>query len=99
MATGVGAAAISLFVNMGVTGRSIAMIAFLTTCALSISTGTSWGTFAACIPIFIWLCDVVGGNPAMVMAALHGRFGLWRQYGPDLRHHHSQLRSERRESG
>ena len=72
MATGVGAAAISLFVNMGVTGRSIAMIAFLTTCALSISTGTSWGTFAACIPIFIWLCDVVGGNPAMVMAACMG---------------------------
>jgi len=72
MATGVGAAAISLFINMGVTGRSIAMIAFLTTCALSISTGTSWGTFAACIPIFIWLCDVVGGSPGMVMAACMG---------------------------
>lgn len=72
MSTGVGAAAIELFINIGVTGRSVATIAFLTTCVLSVSTGTSWGTFAACIPIFIWLCDVVGGHPGMVMAACIG---------------------------
>lgn len=72
MTTGVGAAAISLFINIGVTGRTVAMVAFLTTCALSVSTGTSWGTFAACIPIFIWLCNVVGGNPAMTFAAAVG---------------------------
>lgn len=72
MATGVGAAAINLFINIGVTGRTVAVIALLTTCALSVATGTSWGTFAACIPIFIWLCDVVGGVPGMVMAACMG---------------------------
>ncbi len=72
MTTGVGAAAISIFINMGVTGKTVALVAFLTTCALSVSTGTSWGTFAACIPIFIWLCNVVGGNPALTFAACVG---------------------------
>lgn len=72
MTSGVGAAAISLFINVGVTGKTVAMVAFLTTCALSVSTGTSWGTFAACIPIFIWLGNVVGGNPAMTFAAAVG---------------------------
>ncbi len=72
MTTGVGAAAISIFINVGVTGKTVAVVAFLTTCALSVSTGTSWGTFAACIPIFIWLCNVVGGNPALTFAACVG---------------------------
>lgn len=72
MTTGVGAAAISLFINIGVTGKTVAVVAFLTTCALSVSTGTAWGTFAACIPIFLWLCSVVGGNPAMTFAAAVG---------------------------
>lgn len=72
MMTGVGAAAISIFINVGVTGRTVALVAFLTTCALSVSTGTSWGTFAACIPIFMWLCNVVGGNPALTFAACVG---------------------------
>lgn len=72
MATGVGAAAISIFINVGVTGKTVAVVAFLTTCALSVSTGTSWGTFAACIPIFIWLCNVVSGNPALTFAACVG---------------------------
>ncbi|MEA5036402.1 Na+/H+ antiporter NhaC family protein [Cloacibacillus evryensis] len=72
MSTGVGAAAISIFIHAGVTGKTVAVVAFLTTCALSVSTGTSWGTFAACIPIFIWLCNVVGGNPAMTFAAAVG---------------------------
>lgn len=72
MTTGVGAAAISIFINIGVTGKTVALVAFLTTCALSVSTGTSWGTFAACIPIFLWLCSVVGGNPAVTFAAAVG---------------------------
>ena len=72
MSTGVGAAAISIFINIGVTGKTVAVVAFLTTCALSVSTGTSWGTFAACIPIFLWLCSVVGGNPALTFAACVG---------------------------
>lgn len=72
MTTGVGAAAISLFINIGVTGKTVAVVAFLTTCALSVSTGTAWGTFAACIPIFLWLCNVVGGSPAMTFAAAVG---------------------------
>ena len=72
MSTGVGAAAISIFLHVGVTGKTVAVVAFLTTCVLSVSTGTSWGTFAACIPIFIWLCNVVGGNPAMTFAAAVG---------------------------
>lgn len=72
MSTGVGAAAIRLFINVGITGKTVALIAFLTTCALSVATGTSWGTFAACIPIFLWLCDVVGGNPGLTFAAAVG---------------------------
>lgn len=72
MSTGVGASAISLFLHIGVTGKTVALVAFLTTCALATATGTSWGTFAACIPIFIWLCNVVGGNPAMTFAASVG---------------------------
>ncbi len=72
MSSGVAAASIQLFIGLGVTGRSVALIAFLTTCMLSISTGTSWGTFAACIPIFMWLCAVVSGNPGMTFAACIG---------------------------
>jgi len=72
MSSGVAAAAIEIFIGMGVTGKTVALTAFLTTCMLSISTGTSWGTFAACIPIFMWLCNVVGGNPGMTFAACVG---------------------------
>lgn len=72
MATGVGASAIQIFLHLGVTGKTVAAVAFLTTCALSVATGTSWGTFAACIPIFLWLCDVVGGHPGMTFAAAVG---------------------------
>lgn len=72
MSSGVAAATIQLFIGLGVTGRSVALIAFLTTCMLAVATGTSWGTFAACIPIFMWLCNVVGGNPGMTFAACVG---------------------------
>jgi len=72
MATGVGAAAIGLFINLGVTGATVATVALIASCVLSTATGTSWGTFAACIPIFMWLCDIVGGNPALTFAATVG---------------------------
>lgn len=72
MATGVGASAIELFLNMGVTGVTVAMVSFLAACFLSTATGTAWGTFAACIPIFMWLGNIVGGNPALTFAATVG---------------------------
>ena len=55
MATGVGAALINLALKMGVTAATVAPVALIVTCLLSIATGSSWGTFAACAPIFLWL--------------------------------------------
>lgn len=72
MVTGVGASAIELLISLGVTGKTVALVSFITACALSVSTGTSMGTFAACFPIFIWLCDVVGGSPVLTFAAVCG---------------------------
>ena len=72
MATGVGAALINLSLAAGVTARTIAVIAFLLTCALSLATGTSWGTFAACAPIFLWLNYLLGGNTVLVLGAIAG---------------------------
>lgn len=72
ISSGVGAAAIQLFIHMGVTGTTVAAVAFVASCALSLATGTSWGTYAACIPIFIWLSDIVGGNPTLVFCACMG---------------------------
>lgn len=74
MATGVGAAIIRLALRMGVTGKFVAVVAFITTCALSVATGTSWGTFAACAPVFLWLNHITGGNFALTTAALAGGF-------------------------
>lgn len=74
MATGVGAAIIRLALRMGVTGKLVAVVAFITTCALSVATGTSWGTFAACAPVFLWLNHITGGNFALTTAALAGGF-------------------------
>ena len=72
MSTGTGAAAISLFLNLGVNGKMVAVVAFLAACLISISTGSSWGTVACCLPIFMWLCDIVGGSPALTFAAIAG---------------------------
>lgn len=72
MATGVGASAIQIFVSLGVTGKTVAVVAFLATSLLAVATGTAWGTFAACFPIFIWLSSVVGGNPGLTFAACIG---------------------------
>lgn len=72
MVTGVGAIVIQIALKFGVTGRSIAVVALLVTCVLSVATGTSWGTYAAAIPLFMWLAHIVGGNPALTMAAAAG---------------------------
>lgn len=72
MVTGVGALIIEIALKFGVTGRSVALIAFLVTCVLSVATGTSWGTYAAAIPLFMWLAHIVGGSPALTMAAAAG---------------------------
>jgi len=72
MSTGVGAAIINLALGFGITGRTVALIAFIICCILSVATGTSWGTFAACAPIFLWLNHIVGGNPVLTVCAIAG---------------------------
>lgn len=72
MATGVAAAIINMSLSMGLTARMVAVVGFLVTCVLSIATGTSWGTFAACAPIFLWLNHIVGGSAALTLGAIAG---------------------------
>jgi len=72
MATGVGAALINLALRLGVTARTIAPAAILVTCLLSVATGSSWGTFAACAPIFLWLNHLVGGDVLLTVCAIAG---------------------------
>ncbi|WP_291259018.1 Na+/H+ antiporter NhaC family protein, partial [Fusobacterium sp.] len=72
MATGVGAAIINLALKLGITGKTIALVGAIVTSILSIATGTSWGTFAACAPIFLWLNHIVGGNIMLTMGAIAG---------------------------
>ncbi len=72
MATGVGAALINLALKLGVTARTIALVAMIVTCLLSVATGTSWGTFAACAPIFLWLNHLVGGDVLLTVCSVAG---------------------------
>ncbi|WP_297598328.1 Na+/H+ antiporter NhaC family protein [uncultured Cetobacterium sp.] len=72
MATGVGASIINLALNVGLTGRTVAVVGIVVTSVLSIATGTSWGTFAACAPIFLWLNHIVGGNIDLTVGAIAG---------------------------
>lgn len=72
MATGVGAAIINISLNMGITAKSVAVVGFIVTCVLSIATGTSWGTFAACAPVFLWLNHIVGGSVLLTVASIAG---------------------------
>ncbi len=72
MATGVGASLIILALRLGVTARTVAPISILVTCVLSIATGSSWGTFAACAPIFLWLNHLVGGDAVLTVCAICG---------------------------
>ena len=72
MATGVGAALINLALELGVTARTVGVVSMLVTCLLSTATGTSWGTFAACAPIFLWLNHLVGGNIMLTVCCIAG---------------------------
>lgn len=72
MSTGVGAALINVALKLGITARTVAPVAMIVTCLLSIATGSSWGTFAACAPIFLWLNHLVGGNALLTMSSIAG---------------------------
>ena len=72
MATGVGASLILLALKLGITARTVAIVSLLVTCVLSIATGSSWGTFAACAPIFLWLNHLVGGDVMLTLCAIAG---------------------------
>lgn len=72
MSTGVGASIVNIALSLGLTARTVAVCGFIVTCVLSVATGTSWGTFAACAPIFIWLNHIVGGNLLLTTAAIAG---------------------------
>ena len=72
MSTGVGAAIVNIALSLGVTGRTVAVVSFIVTGILSVATGTSWGTFAACAPIFLWLNHMVGGNILLTTASIAG---------------------------
>ncbi len=72
METGVAAEIISIALSLGLTAKLVAMTAMLVTAILSIATGTSWGTFAACAPIFLWLNHIVGGSVVLTIAAIAG---------------------------
>ncbi|MDY4011464.1 MAG: Na+/H+ antiporter NhaC family protein [Fusobacterium gastrosuis] len=72
MSTGVGASLIIIALKVGITGKTVAMVGAAVTAVLSIATGTSWGTFAACAPIFLWLNHIVGGNLYLTIGAIAG---------------------------
>ncbi|MGE5676670.1 MAG: Na+/H+ antiporter NhaC family protein [Pseudomonadota bacterium] len=72
MATGVGASIILISLKLGVTAKTVAVVGFLVTCVLSVATGTSWGTFAACAPVFLWLNHIVGGDVILTVASIAG---------------------------
>ena len=55
METGVAASIINMALSLGITAKLVAMTSLIVTAILSVATGTSWGTFAACAPIFLWL--------------------------------------------
>ncbi len=72
MYSGVGASLVQFFLKLGISGKTVAVVSLLTTSVLSVATGTSWGTFAACAPIFLWLSHIVGGDAILTMAAICG---------------------------
>lgn len=72
METGVAASIINMALSLGLTAKLTPMFALLVTAILSIATGTSWGTFAACAPIFLWLNHIVGGSVVLTIAAIAG---------------------------
>ena len=72
MSSGVGASVVNLALGLGINARLVAAIGLAVTAVLSVATGTSWGTFAACAPIFLWLSHLVGGDPVLTACAIAG---------------------------
>lgn len=72
LSSGVGASVIITAINLGITGKTVALVAFLLSCVLAVATGTSWGTFAACAPVFLWLTYIVGGDVVLTACAVAG---------------------------
>lgn len=72
MSTGVGASIVIIAIKLGLTAQTVAVTGLLVTAVLSVATGTSWGTFAACAPVFLWLNHIVGGDVALTTAAIAG---------------------------
>lgn len=72
MATGVGASIINISLKFGISGRTVAPVGLLVTCVLSVATGSSWGAFAACAPVFLWLNYIVGGDIVLTACAIAG---------------------------
>lgn len=72
MSTGVGASVVNIALALGVNARTVAVVSLLATAILSVATGTSWGTFAACVPIFLWLNHIVEGDVVLTVAACAG---------------------------
>lgn len=72
MATGVGASVVNIALALGVNARTVTVVALAVTAVLSVATGTSWGTFAACVPIFLWLNHIVDGDVVLTLAACAG---------------------------
>ena len=72
MGYGVGASIVLIALKLGITAKTVAMIGLVCTGILSVATGTSWGTFAACAPIFLWLSHIVGGDIYLTVCAIAG---------------------------
>ena len=72
MATGVAASVINMSLADCISAKAEEVATLLLTTLLSTATGTSWGTFAACAPIFLWLNHIVGGNIALTIGAIAG---------------------------
>ena len=72
METGVAASIINMALSLGLTAKLVAMVALIVTAILSVATGTSWGTFAACAPIFLWLNHIIGGSIVLTISAIAG---------------------------
>src|SRR5699024_6937277 len=63
---------INISLKLGLSARTVAVTALIVSGILSVATGTSWGTFAATAPIFLWLNHIVGGNVGLTVAAIAG---------------------------
>lgn len=72
MSTGVGAAIINIALGLGLSAKTVAVTAFIVSAVLSVATGSSWSTFAATAPIFLWLNHIVGGDVVLTIGAIAG---------------------------